>query len=232
MQNTCRTCNRASICLLAQLTPNTTQLLNTLQFNAKTLKRGEHLCHQGQTSDNLYILRAGSLKSYVTKANGEAFVMGFYFPPDLFGWEGLDDQQRATSIVALDESNICIIPTEKMFALTQQSPALGAQLLKMVSRRIHQDNVALLRTSAEQRVATFLLQLVTRFSHIGFSNLTFQLPMKHQDIANYLHITPNTISRIFHDLQKKKLLKLVRNTIQLCDIPQIQMIAEMDDAVI
>lgn len=227
MQNTCRTCNRASVCLLAQQ-PSSLTLLNTLQFNAKMLKHGEHLCHQGQASDKLYILRAGSLKSYVTKTNGEAFVMGFYFPPDLFGWEGLDDKQRATSIVALDESNICVIPTEKMFMLTQQSPALGAQLLKMVSRRIHQDNVALLRTSAQQRVATFLLQLAARFAQLGFPNHSCQLPMKHQDIANYLHITPNTISRIFHDFEKKKLLKLAHNTIQLCDTAQMSMLADSD----
>ena len=175
MINACQRCSRAAVCLG----------FNSFEFSARMLKRGEHLCYQGEQSKNLYILRAGVLKSYLTKATGEEFVMGFYFPPDLFGWEGIDESHRSISITALDQSNICIIPTEKMFSLTQKIPTIGAQLLKMVSRRIQQDNTALLRTSAQQRVATFLLQLELRYRELGFPKQLLQLMMTHQDIANY-----------------------------------------------
>jgi CRP/FNR family transcriptional regulator len=152
--------------------------------------------------------------------------MGFYFPPDLFGWEGIDESHRSISITALDESNICIIPTEKMFALTQKMPTLGTQLLRMVSRRIQQDNTALLRTSALQRVTTFLLQLELRYKQLGFPKQSLQLMMTHQDIANYLRITPSTISRILHELQQKKIITIEKHHIQLLNILEINLMAE------
>lgn len=223
--NVCQQCAHAPHCLLPQ--SHTSSLtLNSFQFRAHFLKRGEHLCRQGQLSNNLYIIRAGILKSYITKSNGEEFVMGFYFPPDLFGWEYMDKTQRSISIVALDQSNICTIPTEKMMLLMQQIPTLSAQLMRMVSRRIEQDNIALMRTSAHQRVATFLLQLAYRYRHMGFPTHYCQLSMTHQDIANYLRITPSTISRIFHEWQQKKMIKMERHIVYLLDVPNLQMIAE------
>lgn len=216
MHNECQHCSRAAVCLG----------FNAFQFSARILKRGEHLCYQGQQSQNLYILRSGVLKSYLTKVNGEEFVMGFYFPPDLFGWEGIDESHRSVSITALEQSNICVIPTEKMFALTQKIPSLGTQLLRMVSRRIQQDNTALLRTTAQQRVATFLLQLELRYQQLGFPKYTLQLTMAHQDIANYLRITPSTISRILHELQGEKIIIIKKQSVQLLNIAAIRLMAE------
>jgi CRP/FNR family transcriptional regulator, anaerobic regulatory protein len=216
MENQCQKCARASVCLG----------FNAFEFPARLLKRGEHLCYQGQQSQNLYILRSGILKSYITKADGEEFVMGFYFPPDLFGWEGIDESHRSISITALDQSNICVVPTEKMFQLTQKIPTIGTQLLRMVSRRIQQDNTALLRTTAQQRVATFLLQLELRYRQLGFPKQSFQLIMTHQDIANYLRITPSTISRILHELQRKKLISIEKHIVKLLNISAISLMAE------
>lgn len=216
MINECQRCSRAAVCLG----------FNAFQFTARMLKRGEHLCYQGQQSHNLYILRAGILKSYFTKSHGEEFVMGFYFPPDLFGWEGIDESYRSVSVIALEPSNICVIPTAEMFALTQKTPALGNQLLRMVSRRIQQDNTALLRTTAQQRVATFLLQLELRYQQLGFPNQSLQLMMTYQDIANYLHITPSTISRILHELQQKKLIAIEKHTVKLLNRAAIHLMAE------
>jgi len=224
--NSCETCPHASICLHSHTQHRQTSPVETFQFSARVLQRGEHLCYQGQLSENLYIIRAGILKSTITKPSGEEYVMGFYLPPDLFGWEGIDETHRSVSISALDQSNICVIPTEKMFTLTQKIPALGTQLLRMVSRRIQQDNIALLRTSAQQRVATFLLQLASRYRELGFQKQSLHLLMTHQDIANYLRITPSTISRILHELQHKKIIRIEKHVIQLLDIATINTMAE------
>lgn len=224
--NECTHCSRATICLLPRIHGSSAALLDEFRFSARHLKRGEHLCYQGQESKNLYILRAGMLKSYIVKPNGDEFVMGFYLPSDLFGWEGIDEKHHSISITALDQSNICVIPVEKMALLARTIPGFSAQLLQMVSRRIHQDNVALLRTTALQRVATFLLQLEFRYQQLGFSARTLQLMMSHQEIANYLRITPSTISRIFHELQRKKTLCIERQQVQLLDIEAIRLMAD------
>lgn len=220
--NSCEHCPHVSNCLPSRMQSS----IDTFQFPAKQLKRGEHLSYQGQSSQHLFILRAGILKSYLIKPNGEEFVMGFYLPSDLFGWEAIDESQRSISITALDQSNICLIPTEKIFLLTQENPAFCQQLLRMVSRRIQQDNVALLRTSAQQRVATFILQLELRYRQLGFPKQTLQLLMTHQDIANYLRMTPNTICRIFHEWQQKKIIKIEKHLMRLLDMANINLMAE------
>ncbi|MDP1573587.1 MAG: Crp/Fnr family transcriptional regulator [Coxiellaceae bacterium] len=224
--NECQHCAQASTCLLKQNNLPTEVIQTLFQFHSRILKKGEHLCYQGQKSDNLYIIRSGMLKSTLIKPNGEEYVMGFYLPPDLFGFEGIDEQHRSVGITALEHSNICVIPSEKMQALTQQSPALSMQLMRMVSRRIHQDNVALLRTTAHQRVATFLLQLAARHQQLGFSHNSLNLAMTHQDIANYLRMTANTISRIFHEWQEKKMIDIRKHMIYLLDVSHIALIAE------
>lgn len=223
--NICYSCPQARQCLPTHTQIAQPPLFDMLQFSAKSLKRGEVLCRQGQHSENLYIIRSGILKSSLTKANGEEYIMGFYLPPDLFGWEGID-QNHSLTITALDQSNVCVIPVEKMFSLTQQHPAFGAQLLQMVSRRIQQDNTALLRTTALQRVATFLLQLESRYRHIGLIKNTIPTHMTHHDIANYLRITPSTISRLFHELIHKKIIYIENHQIQLLDRGELYALAE------
>lgn len=199
-----------------------------LDFKTKKLIPGEHLCYQGHASLNLYFLQSGLLKSYVNKIDGQEFIMGFTLPSDLFGWEGFDKPRHAISVVALVESIIYIIKTEQLFEFTQKNPQLGNQLLCMISRRIHHDNIALLRTSAKQRVATFLLQLTARYRELGYPNDRCQLQMAHQDIANYLRINASTISRIFNDLEKKKLIRIDKQTVYLNDISELRLLAEMD----
>ena len=223
--NACQRCQHATQCFL----PRTIQQsisFDAFQFPAYLLKRGERLRRENHLSHPLYILRAGILKSYIIKPNGEEFVMGFYFPPDLFGWEYMDKTHRAISVVALDQSNICTISTEKLFTLTQQIPQIGTQLLRMVSRRIEQDNIALLHTTAHQRTATFLLQLAYRYRQMGFPDHYCQLLMTHQDIANYLRMNPGTISRIFHEWQEKKMIRIEKNRVYLLDTATISGMAE------
>lgn len=203
------------------------QHLNPNTFKFKFIPTGHHICYQGQASQKLYLLHQGLLKSYITKANGQEFVMGFYLPSDLFGWEGFDKPHHAISVCALTDSTVCVIKIEKIFTLTQENPILTNQLLCLISRRIHHDNIALLRTTAQQRVATFLLQLTARYRELGYPHDRCQLLMSHQDIANYLRINPSTISRVFNELQKNKLIEIKKHFVYLCDIPQLRILAEL-----
>lgn len=229
-ENRCEQCLQAPICMLSNARGDHQKLLlDQLRFPACFLNRGEYLYRQGQQADNLYIIRTGILKSYMTKANGEEWVMGFYLPPDLLGWEGMDKAQHVASMIALDQTNICVIPTQKISMLAQYMPALGNPWLQMISRRMQQHNLSFLQTTVQQRVITFLLELVKRYHQIGYANRECPLTMTHQDIANYLRITPATISRIFHQLQLKKLIRIARHMVYLDDIFQLKQIVEMGE---
>lgn len=226
--NKCKYCRISSLCLPAKVDRNALKKINELKFNSRVLKPGEYLCRQGEVSKNLYALRSGLLKSFTTKADGQEYIMGFHSPPEMFGWEGIDRSQKSLSIVALDHSNICEIPIEKLSSVGALIPGLEMQLLHLVSQRIRRDNLNLLRTSAEQRVASFLLQLSEQNTLLGYPFYLCRLQMTHQDIANYLRIAPETISRTFRTLQKKGLIKAVRKKIFLRDIDGLKRVAEFD----
>jgi len=226
--NKCKYCRLANLCLPANVDKNTLKKLSELKFNSRVLKPGEYLCRQGELTKSLFILRSGLLKSFTTKSDGQEYIMGFHGPSELFGWEGIDEKQKSHSILALDHTNVCEIPLERLASLSSQIPGLHTQLMNLASQRIRRDNLNLLRTSAEQRVASFLLQLSEQNSILGYPFYICNLKMTHQDIANYLRIAPETISRTFRALQKKGLLKSVRKKVILNDIDALKQIAEFD----
>lgn len=226
--NKCKYCRLASLCLPANIEKKALKKLTELTFNSRVLKPGEYLCRQGEKTKSLFTLRSGLLKSFITKSDGQEYIMGFHSPSELFGWEGIDELQKSHSIVALDHTNVCEIPLEKMASLLSMTPGLETQLLKMMSQRVRRDNLNLLRTSAEQRVASFILQLAEQNIRLGYPFYQCQLKMTHQDIANYLRIAPETISRTFRALQKKGIIQAIRKKVVIHDIDQLKLVAEFD----
>lgn len=227
--NKCKYCRIAHFCLPAKIDKKSLKMLGTLHFNSRVLKPGEYLCRQGEHSKYLYALRSGLLKSVTTKKDGQEFIMGFHSPPELFGWESIDEGQKSVSIIALDHANVCEIPVDKIAEITSNIPEIERQIFSMVSLRIRRDNFNLLRGSSEQRVASFLLQLSEYNTLLGYPYYLCRLKMTHQDIANYLRIAPETISRTFKVLQSKKLIKVVRKKVFLNDIDKLRLLAEFDE---
>lgn len=211
--NQCAHCPMSHACLPALLDKKTQQSAKYLHFHTRQLEPGDHLCRQGVATDHFYLIRSGMLKSYIDKEDGEEYVMDFYFPPELFGWEGIDEQQGAFSIVALEHSSVCEIPTEIFYALIREHPLLHRQFINMTAKRIHHENTKQLRTTAEQRLSQFLLMLTRHYKMLGFAHNICKLVMAHQDIANYLRLAPATVSRILHQLQNRNILTISRKEI-------------------
>ena len=226
--NKCRYCNLATKCLPANVNKKILNQSELLDFKVRILEAGEHLYRQGESLESLYAIRTGMLKSYTTLESGQEYVMGFHMPPDLFGWEGIQKQQLSVSVVALKSSNICEIPLTQLEKIVKELPELETQLLKMVSQRINIDNIAMLRTTSEQRVANFILQLAQKYSALGQPSYLCRLSMTYQDIANYLRMAPETISRTLHKLQSKKIISLDKQQIHLKNIDALKKLAEIN----
>ncbi len=223
--NQCSQCRISHLCLPATINKKLLQLSDEFIFNSRVLNPGEHLCHQGEKHEHLYMLRSGLLKSYINQENGDEFVMYFHLPPELFGWEGIDEEQLSFSIVALDYSNVCEIPLKKFELLIAQHPELQTQLFKLVNQTIRNNNIAMLKTTAEQKVSTFILLLSKHYKSLGYPHYHCQLSMTHQDIANYLRIAPETISRTLHQLQDRGLIKVYRKKIYINNIAELKRVS-------
>ncbi len=224
--NFCSQCRISHLCLPGTIQKTLLREAIDLNFHAKLLEPGEHLCHQGESHDHLYLLRSGLLKSYFNKEQGDELIMDFHLPPELFGWEGIDEKQLSFSIVALDFSNVCEISLQKLKEISNKHPEIQIQLLNMINRKIRINNTNMMRTTAEQRVSTFILALSEHYKSLGYPHYLCKLGMTHQDIANYLRIAPETISRILHSMQKRGIITVYRKKIYINNFDQLQQVAE------
>lgn len=229
LYNKCKHCPITHLCLPAKVDPKTLRKDEELFFKAKIIKPGQHLCRQGENTNVIYALRSGIVKSYLSQDDGREQVMGFHMAPEIIGWEGIDSEQGSHAIVALDHCNLCEIPIDKLSELTRRLPELQSQLLQLASRRIHNGNLALLRGNAVQRVASFFLQLSDNYTKLGYPYYLCLLKMTQQDIANYLQLAPETVSRTIKQLQQNSIISFAKKKVYINDLPKLQELAKGAD---
>lgn len=165
----------------------------------KLLKSQEHLFHQGSSSNNLYVVRSGLLKSVVDFEDGSEQVLGFYMPGDVVGLDGNDGQAHLSSVIALELSSVCILPVSNMYEKSQQKEY--HQLVTHQFGRNQQHLLMLAKKDTDYRIAWFLLDLSKQFELRGYKANEFELQMPRKDIANYLGMAIETVSRVFARFQ-------------------------------
>ena len=132
---------------------------------------------------------------------------------------------HACDAVALENSEVCELPFNKLEALSRELPSLQRHLHKIMSREIVRDQgIMLLLGSmrAEERLAVFLLNLSQRFAVRGLSPTQFQLRMSRQEIGSYLGLKLETVSRAFSQFQSSGLISVNTRSIELIDLPGLR----------
>ena len=132
-----------------------------------------------------------------------------------------DTEVHACSAVALETSIYYAGPVTDFSEIRNESPELQKQLCKIMSRELSAENKMLLtlgKKNSEEKVATFLLTISTRFHNLGYSECEFKLTMSRQEIGNYLGITFETVSRVFGRLQRNGIVKVNRKAIKIIDM--------------
>jgi len=198
--------------------------LDDIIDKSRPLKKGDHLFHQGEPFSTVYALRAGTIKTYTLTNEGEEQITGFYFPGELVGMSGFDNEEYPVSAKILETTTVCEIPFERLDDLSGQLPELRRQILRTLSKEIRDDQQMMLllsKKNAEQRVATFLVKLSSRFKARGYSAINFRLSMSRNEIGNYLGLAVETVSRIFTRFQKMDLIRVDGKEIELTNLEEI-----------
>ncbi|MDN4502657.1 helix-turn-helix domain-containing protein [Alteromonadaceae bacterium BrNp21-10] len=180
--------------------------------------RGETLYSMGSPFSALYILRSGSAKAYFSSYSGEEQISGFYYPGDLIGLDGFDADTHAYSLKFLETSSVCSIGVDEFNKTMGESAVLRKQILKSMSHAIlgeQQQLFSVNKYTSEQRLAKFLLDLSNRFQQRGLSGKVFDLSMTRIDIANFLGMAIETISRLLGKLQQEGIIDVQRRQIRL-----------------
>ncbi len=158
---------------------------------AMSYSRNTEIFGENESADYLYKVLSGSVRTYKILSDGRRQIGGFYLPGDIFGLEFADE--HALSAEAITDAKVLVIKRSALNTLANRDASIARQLFTLTSRELHrvQQRIMLLIKSAQERVASFLLEMAER---VPASN-SIELPMSRQDIADYLGLTIETISR-------------------------------------
>jgi CRP/FNR family transcriptional regulator, anaerobic regulatory protein len=228
----CDECSLHQLCLPRSIEGTDLEKLDQIIERKRPLKRNEHLFQIGSSFSSIYVVRSGSLKTYSPTIDGQEQVTGFHLPGELLGLDAIGKGKHPCAAKALETTSVCEVPFEHLEGLTQELPTLQHQLLRLMSKEIFDDQELMLllgKKTAEARLSAFLLSISLRFKQRGFSSFEFYLSMSRNDIANYLGLAVETVSRMFTRFQEDGIITAERKHIVINDREKMQEIAGISD---
>jgi CRP/FNR family transcriptional regulator len=213
----CSACNLRDLCLPGGLGEDQ---FSDNAYTRRRVKRGETLYRLGEAFAAIYAVRAGFFKSSVVLEDGRDQVTGFHMAGEIVGMDGIGTERHASDVIALEDSEVCIIPYARL-----EEAGMQRQLHKAMSRELVRDQgvMMLLGTMrAEERLAAFLLNLSQRFVARHFSPSEFHLRMTRDEIGSYLGLSLETVSRLFSRFQEDGLIAVRQKHIVIHDIPGLK----------
>jgi CRP/FNR family transcriptional regulator len=221
----CSSCNLRELCLPVGFSTPELQRLDALVAQRRSVKRGATLFHRGDRFEAVYAVRTGFFKTRLSSDDGRDQVTGFQMAGELIGLDGIGTDSHTCDAVALEDSQVCVIPFAELEHLSREFPELQRQFHKIMSREIVRDHgVMLLLGSmrAEERLAAFLLNLAQRLQARGFSASELVLRMTREDMGTYLGLKLETVSRCFSKFQEDGVLEVKQRQIRINDPAALQ----------
>jgi CRP/FNR family transcriptional regulator len=210
----CSNCNIEGSCLAEQLTIAHDFSYQVVK-NKKVFAKGKHIFRGGDDTKAIYVISSGSVKSYMLMENGEEQVLNFYMPGDVFGLDAMGSKRHISSTVALETTTVCKLPLSGL-----QNRVLGQGFLNTVAQNLLRDHnlmMMLARKDADGRLASFLVDMSKRSEQRGQPVDVIRLTMTRQDIANYLGLAIETVSRALRRFQDGGMLKVSRRQVKIYD---------------
>lgn len=221
----CADCNRRKDCAWSGLEP---ELLESIESVPQLFRRGESLFRAGEPLHCLYVVRSGALKTCLVSADGDEQVVAFHTPGDVLALDAIADGHYSCDAVALDTASVCAISFDELASRAARRPGLQRFLLRSMSAAIKRsaEMVMLLgKKSAEQRMASFLLEASDAQQRRGYSSTEITLPMSRADIGNYLSLAVETVCRLLTRMQGEGIVQVERNAVTIIDADALAAIA-------
>ena len=216
----CSRCRLATSCLPAGLAPGDVERLGDIVFPRAPLVRGQRLVRADEPLERLFIVRGGCLRTSVTTEDGREQVIGFHLPGDVVGIDPGLDRGRRSTIVALERTNLCAVAFEDLHRLGSTVPGLQEQVDRLLGHEIagqREHLVMMGRMTAHRRLALFLRGWSGRMARAGFSEVQLPLPMSRGDIASYLGLAEETVSRAVSRLQAQGVVHVRGRHVRIVD---------------
>lgn len=220
----CPACGARELCFPAELERE----VQALSGGSRRIERREALYHAGEPFNVLYVVRVGTLKTVILAEDGRDQITGYHMSGDIVGLCDLGRGVHTTEAIALEDSEVCSLPFDHLDEFTRRAPSLVPVLFGLMARDLYRNqNLILLlgSMSAEERLACYLLDLSQRHRDRGFSASEFVLRMTREEIASFLGLKLETVSRIFSRLQGEGLLQVQGRAVKLLDTAALRELA-------
>jgi CRP/FNR family transcriptional regulator, anaerobic regulatory protein len=207
----CAACNLSKLCVTNGLNHDELVDFEKIVSLSSRFEKDQALYRSGDSLKGIYAVRSGSFKGMVSDVDGNLHITGFYTPGDIIGFDGLGDQRYQCDIVAMDESRVCEMPIDRLDHLCEEFPALQYEMRSIGSRNQNSLQHLLMlvgKRPVEERLAVFLLNYVEKYRGRGLACDQIHLPMSRHEIANYLAMASETLSRQFKRFKKDGWIKM------------------------
>lgn len=216
----CQQCGLNELCIPHTLTAPEMDEIDQIARRGKPLQKGEYLFRQSDDFESLFAVRAGCIKLFSVDDNGDEKVVGFFLPGEILGMDAIDSKFHSASAIALSTASVCEIPYESVELLAGRIKNLQVHMYRLLSREIRSDQelqLLLAKNNAEERIGAFLMNLSVRYERRRLSPKEFRLDMTRSDIANYLGLAVETVSRVITRFQKAGILRAEGKSLEILD---------------
>lgn len=186
----------------------------------------DHVFRVGAPFRAIYAVRAGMVKTRVLDNDGREHVLGFYLPGEVIGLNAIYPERFPCDAIALDTAYFCQFSFPAMSALASRMPAVQNHLFRLLSKELGAASRLAGDHSADERLAAFLVDLGDRFAARGFSGDRFHLSMSRGDIANYLRLASETVSRVFTRFRQQGLVAVDGRELVLLEQDRLRELAK------
>jgi CRP/FNR family transcriptional regulator len=229
MRGQCAACEIRELSVCSALSEGELQRLRAIISSCQA-DTGATVIAEGDPATDLFNVVRGTVKLYKLLPDGRRLVTGFLFPGDFLGI-ALNDTY-AYSAEAIEPLQLCRFPRKKLEALLAELPRLERRLLGETAHELAaaQDQMLLLgRKTAKERVASFLVGLSRRATKRRRPASPLEIPMSRTDMADYLGLTTETVSRTLTQLRQAKLIAAKgRNGIEILNMRALGALVDGD----
>jgi CRP/FNR family transcriptional regulator len=215
----CSTCKSMPFCLACSSATDSAAV-DALVTQRIRLRKGESLVRSGDAFTGLFAVRSGSCKTVVTTTGGQEQIAGYHIAGDILGAQAIYAQAHDCTITALEDSDFCVLPFDRMETLARQSAEFQHKFNAVLSREIGRERRLMLMLGtmrAEQRLAAFLLDLADRYHARGYSSSEFVLRMTREEIGSHLGLKLETVSRLFSRFHQEGLIQVQGRDVKILD---------------
>lgn len=219
IESKCQKCAVSSLCIPSGLSSQELQDLESIIASSQLIDKNKVLFTMGEQFKSLYVVHSGMFKTTRVDENGNERIISFHLPGEIIGLDGIHLNQYQSTAKALTMSSYCKIPYGSLLDISEDYPIIQQNLLNVMSKEIYSCNKNHKDIGSKEKLALFIKTVSQRFKTRGYSHHEFFLPISQKDIASYLGMAEETLSRVFKKLQKLEVVSYKKHIITILNMP-------------